>query len=195
MNRIAAAALALLLSAGASMSDSDGNILVLEIGGETKGMIEIELLSDIAPNHVNRIRQLAGEGHYDNVVFHRVIDGFMAQTGDVKFGKIDSPNIGSAGMGGSDLPNLKAEFSNVPYETGVVGMARAQDPDSANSQFFIMFADAPFLNGQYTVIGRVLSGQKVVNSIKKGSSQGQRASRESGFHRAGAHRVKGWFGR
>jgi peptidylprolyl isomerase len=145
--------------------------LEITVAGEANGVIKIDLLEDVAPAHVAQITQLAAEGAYDNVVFHRVIDGFMAQTGDVQFGKSDADdfNMASAGMGGSELPDLKAEFSAEDFDTGVVGMARSQNPDSANSQFFIMFAPATHLNGGYTVVGRVTEGMDVVNAIKKGA--------------------------
>ena len=133
------------------------------------GDVKIELFEDVAPNHVKRIKELADSGKYDNVVFHRVIDGFMAQTGDVKFGNIFlgfSPEM--VGRGGSDLDDLKSEFSDIPFDRGIVGMARSQNPNSANSQFFIMLADGHFLNGKYTVFGKVISGMKVVDKIKKG---------------------------
>ena len=123
------------------------------------GRVIIKLRNDLAPNHAARIKQLAREGYYNNVPFHRVIAGFMAQTGDGTRGD---------GTGGSKYPNLKAESSPTPYKRGIVGMARASDPNSANSQFFIMFADAPSLNGQYTVIGEVVSGMEAVDKIKKG---------------------------
>ena len=134
------------------------------------GDVTIKLRPDIAPKHVAQIEKLTKEGAYDNVVFHRVIPGFMAQTGDVKFGKKGSPefNIRRAGMGGSQYPDLAAEFSKVPFKRGTVGMARSQDPNSANSQFFICFDDASFLNGQYTVVGEVVKGMDVVDKIKKG---------------------------
>jgi peptidylprolyl isomerase len=125
----------------------------------TKGRIVIKLRPDLAPQHAERIKQLARDGYYNNVPFHRVIDGFMAQTGDGK--NFD-------GTGGSKYPNLKAEFSSVPFKRGVVGMARAGSPDSANSQFFIMYADGSFLNGKYTVIGEVVSGMDVVDKLKRG---------------------------
>ena len=124
-----------------------------------KGRIVIKLRTDLAPQHAERIKQLAREGYYNNVPFHRVIDGFMAQTGDGK--NFD-------GTGGSKYPNLKAEFSNVPFKRGIVGMARAGSPDSANSQFFIMYADGSFLNGKYTVVGDVVSGMDVVDKLKRG---------------------------
>ena len=134
------------------------------------GDVKIELFADVAPKHVERIKKLANEGKYDNVVFHRVIDGFMAQTGDVKFGNSSSPdyNLSRAGMGGSSLPDLKAEFSEVPHERGTLSMARSQDPNSANSQFFICFKAASFLDRQYTVFGKVIEGMEFVDNIKKG---------------------------
>ena len=134
------------------------------------GDVKIELFKDVAPKHVERIMKLANDGLYDNVVFHRVIDGFMAQTGDVKFGNSSSPdyNLSRAGMGGSSLPDLKAEFSEVPHERGTLSMARSQDPNSANSQFFICFKAASFLDRQYTVFGKVIEGMEFVDNIKKG---------------------------
>jgi len=125
------------------------------------------LFEQIAPQHVERLTTLARAGAYDDVVFHRVIEGFMAQTGDVEFGKAGG-NISMAGRGGSELPDLPAEFSDIPYDRGVIGMARAQNPNSANSQFFIMFAEGYFLNGQYTVVGKVTDGMDVVDAIKLG---------------------------
>ena len=151
------------LSAGMAKA-SEMTITVL---GQANGDIVIDLLEDIAPLHVERIRTLANDGAYDNVVFHRVIDGFMAQTGDVQFGKATA-DLSRAGYGGSQLPDLPAEFSEVPYDRGIVGMARSQSPNSANSQFFIMFEPGYFLNGQYTVVGRVTSGMEVVDAIKRG---------------------------
>jgi peptidylprolyl isomerase len=142
--------------------------LQIEITGEgANGVITVDLLEQVAPNHVAHIAKLAEGGVYDNVVFHRVIDGFMAQTGDVQYGKAGG-DISRAGMGGSDRPDLKAEFSDMPYERGVVGMARSSNPDSANSQFFIMFAPGYFLNGKYTVVGKVTAGMDVVDAIKRG---------------------------
>ena len=134
------------------------------------GDVKIELYEDKAPNHVKRIKQLAQEGKYDGVVFHRVIDGFMAQTGDVKFGNSsnDDFNIRSAGTGGSDLPDLKEEFSDLPHERGTLSMARSQDPNSANSQFFICFKESSFLDRQYTVFGKVVEGMEFVDKIKRG---------------------------
>ena len=136
------------------------------------GEVKIQLFPDIAPGHVERIKELANSGKYNGVVFHRVIDGFMAQTGDVQFGNSDSKefNLSRAGMGGSDLPDLKAEFNNLPHERGTLSMARSQNPDSANSQFFICFQPAPFLDRQYTVFGKVVSGMEFVDKIKRGDS-------------------------
>jgi len=142
--------------------------LQIEVEGEANGMITIDLFEDVAPKHVEQITALAADGKYDGVVFHRVIDGFMAQTGDVEYGKLGS-DMRRAGTGGSDRPDLPAEFSDVPYERGIVGMARARDPNSANSQFFIMFEPAPSLNGQYTVVGKVTGGMDVVDAIKRGT--------------------------
>lgn len=145
--------------------------LQIELEGEgANGVITIDLLEDVAPGHVAQIAALASEGAYDGVVFHRVIDGFMAQTGDVQHGKIGG-DMRRAGTGNSDRPDLKAEFSDLPFDRGVVGMARGQNPDSANSQFFIMFAPGHFLNGDYTVIGRVTAGMDVVDAIKRGTGQ------------------------
>ena len=144
------------------------NIEVADAAGASKGTIQIELLPGIAPGHVARVKQLAEEGLYDGVVFHRVIEGFMAQTGDVKFGSIDSTEPQYVGMGGSELPDLAEEFTDTPFLRGTVGMARAQDPNSANSQFFIMFNEAPFLNNNYTVFGQVQGGQEIVDAIKRG---------------------------
>jgi len=135
------------------------NTLIIDT---TQGRIVVKLRNDIAPKHAERLKQLARDKYYDNVPFHRVIAGFMAQTGDGERGN---------GTGGSKYPNVPAEFSSVPFTRGIVGMARANDPNSANSQFFIMFADGPFLNGMYTVIGQVLSGMDVVDKLKKGDPQ------------------------
>ena len=134
------------------------------------GDVKIELFEDVAPNHVKRIKELANRGKYDNVVFHRVIDGFMAQTGDVKFGNSESKDfdLRRAGMGGSDLPDLNEEFNSLPHDRGTVSMARSSDPNSANSQFFICFEPAPFLDRQYTVFGKVIEGMDIVDKIKRG---------------------------
>ena len=136
-----------------------------------EGDVKIELFPDVAPKHVERIKKLAAEGKYDNVVFHRVIDGFMAQTGDVKFGNSSSSDfdLKRAGMGGSNLPDLDAEFNDIPHEKGTVSMARSSDPNSANSQFFICFKAAPSLDRQYTVFGKVVEGMEFVDKIKKGN--------------------------
>ena len=143
------------------------NIMILKL---KDGDVKIELYEDIAPKHVERIKLLAQEGKYDNVVFHRVIDGFMAQTGDVKFGNSSNNNfdLKRAGMGGSDLPDLKEEFSDLPHVRGTLSMARSQDPNSANSQFFICFKEASFLDRQYTVFGKVIEGMELVDKIKRG---------------------------
>ncbi|WP_204114099.1 peptidylprolyl isomerase [Shimia biformata] len=142
------------------------NTILMEL---KNGTVVIELLPDIAPGHAERMKELARGGHYDNVVFHRVIDGFMAQTGDVANGNTEKDyNPRMAGTGGSDLPNLKAEFSRIPHDRGTLGAARSQMPDSANSQFFINFKDNHFLNGQYTVYGRVIDGMEHVDAIVRG---------------------------
>ena len=143
------------------------NIMILKL---KDGEVKIELFEKVAPNHVKRIKQLANEGKYDGVVFHRVIDGFMAQTGDVKFGNSsnDEFDLKRAGMGGSDLPDLKEEFNDLPHERGTLSMARSQDPNSANSQFFICFKEASFLDRQYTVFGKVIDGMELVDKIKRG---------------------------
>ena len=134
------------------------------------GIVELELYSDIAPNHVERFKDLAKKGLYDGVVFHRVIEGFMAQSGDVKFGNSNSKdfNLSLAGTGGSDMPDLKSEFSDVPHDRGVLSAARSADPNSANSQFFICFQPAPHLDRQYTVFGKVIKGMEFIDKIKKG---------------------------
>tara|TARA_B100000929_G_scaffold2023_1_gene1642 strand:+ start:143 stop:700 length:558 start_codon:yes stop_codon:yes gene_type:complete len=143
------------------------NIMILKL---KDGDVKIEMFPDVAPNHVKRITELANNGKYDNVVFHRVIEGFMAQTGDVKFGNSESKDfdLKKSGMGGSDLPDLKQEFNDVPHEKGTVSMARSSDPDSANSQFFICFKQASFLDRQYTVFGKVIEGMEFIDMIKKG---------------------------
>ena len=134
------------------------------------GDVKIELFKDVAPNHVNRILELSKNGKYDGVAFHRVIDGFMAQTGDVQHGNTKNNfNPAMVGTGGSDLPDLKAEFNNIPHERGTLSMARSQNPDSANSQFFICFDKAPHLDRQYTAFGKVLEGMEFIDKIKKGA--------------------------
>ncbi|WP_292288056.1 peptidylprolyl isomerase [Marivita sp.] len=145
--------------------------LQIEVAGDANGTVTIDLFEDVAPQHVERITTLADEGAYDGVVFHRVINGFMAQTGDVEFGKIDGGDMSMAGRGGSDRPDLPAEFSDRPFDRGIVGMARSQNPDSANSQFFIMFQEGYFLNGEYTVVGAVTEGMDVVDAIKRGEGR------------------------
>ena len=165
-----ALALALVATPAIAQEDGPGPNLVIDITGEANGRVVIDLFEDAAPNHVEQITALAEEGAYDGVVFHRVIEGFMAQTGDVQFGKSDG-DIRRAGMGGSSRPDIAAEFSDIPYDRGIVGMARSQNPNSANSQFFIMFAEGYFLNGQYTVVGRVIEGMEVVDAIKRGRGQ------------------------
>jgi peptidyl-prolyl cis-trans isomerase B (cyclophilin B) len=150
-----------------NQSIAEENIMILKL---KDGDVKIELFEDVAPNHVKRIKELANDGKYDNVVFHRVIDGFMAQTGDVKFGNSESKDfdLRRAGMGGSDLPDLKQEFSSLPHDRGTLSMARSSDPNSANSQFFICFKPAPFLDRQYTVFGKVVEGMELVDKIKRG---------------------------
>lgn len=153
--------------APSSAADND-NILVLTL---KDGDVAIQLRPDLAPKHVEQIKKLVRDGAYNDVVFHRVIDGFMAQTGDVQFGNLKKGfDANSAGMGGSNYPNINAEFSKEPFVRGTVGMARSQNPNSANSQFFICFDSASSLNGQYTVVGKVIKGMNVVDKIKKGSS-------------------------
>ena len=142
--------------------------LEIEIAGPgANGTVMVDLFEDVSPQHVEQITTLAARGDYDGVVFHRVIDGFMAQTGDVQFGKGEV--TAQSGMGGSDLPDIAAEFSDRAFERGIVGMARSQDPNSANSQFFIMFDPGRFLDGQYTVVGEVVSGMDVVDAITRGT--------------------------
>ena len=150
-----------------NVTTADDNIMILKL---KDGDVKIELFTDIAPNHAERIKKLADEGKYDNVVFHRVIDGFMAQTGDVKFGNSSSNDfdLTKAGMGGSSLPDLKQEFNDLPHERGTLSMARSQNPNSANSQFFICFKKASFLDRQYTVFGKVVEGMEFVDKIKRG---------------------------
>ena len=142
------------------------NTILMELKG---GTVTIELMPDLAPKHVERMKELARAGKYDNVAFHRVIEGFMAQTGDVANGNMeDNFNLRAAGTGGSDLPNLPAEFSKVPHARGTIGAARSANPDSANSQFFINFKDNDFLNGQYSVYGQVISGMEHVDALTRG---------------------------
>ena len=173
----AAAVAAFFMVSGSSQQavaaeDGPGPNLVIEVAGQANGTIVIDMLPDVAPMHVEQVTALAREGAYDGVVFHRVIPGFMAQTGDVQNGRKEGGGQGPAGTGGSERPDLNAEFSDISYERGIVGMARARSPNSANSQFFIMFAPAPHLNGQYTVIGRVIEGMDTVDAIKLGTGNG-----------------------
>ena len=150
-----------------STTYAEENIMILKL---KDGNVVIELFNDVAPNHVERFKKLATEKKYDGVVFHRVIDGFMAQTGDVQFGNSNSKDfdLRRAGTGGSEYPDLKAEFSELPHERGTLSMARSGNPNSANSQFFICFKAAPHLDRQYTVFGKVVSGMEFVDLIKKG---------------------------
>ena len=149
----------------AEIKDPENTIIMTLKDGD----VVIALLPDIAPGHCARMKELARAEAYDNVVFHRVIDGFMAQTGDVANGNAEKDfNLRRAGTGGSDLPDLKAEFSRIPHDRGTLGAARSMNPDSANSQFFINFSDNHFLNGQYTVYGRVIAGMEHVDAIKRG---------------------------
>ena len=153
--------------AGAAIAAEPENTMIITL---KDGDVTVALRPDLAPKHVARIKELVREGAYDNVAFHRVIEGFMAQTGDVQFGDMeDGFDPASAGKGGSDKPDLPAEFSQTPFVRGVLGMARSQDPNSANSQFFIMFTEYPSLNGQYTVVGEVESGMELVDKIKRGA--------------------------
>jgi peptidylprolyl isomerase len=160
--------------------DTPGPNLVIQIGGHIHGTVVIDLLPKVAPKTVAQVIKLAKMGAYDGVVFHRVIDGFMAQTGDVKYGR-KGGDLSMAGMGGSDLPNVPAEFSNVPFTRGTVGMARAQDPNSGNSQFFIMFTKYPSLNGKYTVFGKVISGMDVVDKIKRGDGPNGKVTKDPDY--------------
>ena len=146
---------------------AQNNLMILKL---TYGDVEIELYPEKAPNHVKRFKELAGSGKYDGVVFHRVIGGFMAQTGDVKFGNTTSPdfNLSLAGTGGSELPNVKSEFTDISHVRGILSAARSSDPDSANSQFFICFDSAPHLDRQYSAFGKVIKGMEFVDQIKKG---------------------------
>ena len=157
-------------------SNAKENIMILKL---KDGDVVIELFKDIAPNHVERFITLAKEKKYDGVVFHRVIDGFMAQTGDVKFGNstLDSFDLRRAGTGGSEHPDLKAEFSDIPHERGTLSMARSNDPNSANSQFFICFKAASHLDRQYTVFGKVIQGMEFVDLIRKGEGSNGKVSK------------------
>ncbi|SMH47848.1 peptidylprolyl isomerase [Mesorhizobium australicum] len=170
MNRrsfMSAVALGAILLGQPALAAEPENTMIITL---KDGDVTVALRPDLAPKHVERIKELVREGAYDNVAFHRVIEGFMAQTGDVQFGDMnDGFNPSRAGTGGSDKPDLPAEFSSTPFVRGVLGMARAQDPNSANSQFFIMFTEYPSLNGQYTVVGEVEKGMELVDKIKRGA--------------------------
>ena len=165
MRKIILIFIALLLNTNNAYTKEKTMIMILKDGN-----VEIELYPNIAPNHVKRFETFANDGKYDGVVFHRVIDGFMAQTGDVKFGNSNSPeyNLDLAGTGGSELPNLKAEFSDIAHNRGVLSAARSSDPNSANSQFFIVFDSAPHLDRGYTAFGKVIKGMEFIDMIKKG---------------------------
>jgi peptidylprolyl isomerase len=167
LKRLAFAALFVVASAfGALAAEDPENTLVISL---KDGDVVVALRPDLAPKHVERIKALARAGAYDNVAFHRVIEGFMAQTGDVQFGDLeDGYDAARVGTGGSDQPDVPAEFSSEKFERGVIGMARSADPDSANSQFFIMFVEYPSLNGEYTIVGNVVSGMEAVDKIKRG---------------------------
>lgn len=164
--QLATALLLAVAGFGSAQAQSNEDFLTIQL---KDGPVVIQLMPEIAPKHVAQIKELASKGEYDNVAFHRVIEGFMAQTGDVQFGDMENGfEPGRAGTGSSNLPDIEAEFSNEPFVRGTVGMARSQDPNSANSQFFIMFAEGGFLNGQYTVVGKVVSGMDAVDKIKRG---------------------------
>ena len=156
-----------LFSFSNNLISKERSIMIMKL---KNGDVKIELFDDVAPNHVKRVKTLADSGKYDGVAFHRVIDGFMAQTGDIKFGntKVDF-NAQMVGTGGSEFPDLKAEFNNIPHQRGVLSMARSQSPDSANSQFFICFDSHPHLDRNYTAFGRVVSGMEFIDKIKKGA--------------------------
>ena len=161
-------AASLFFATSATMAAEPENTLIIKL---KDGEVVVALRPDLAPKHVERIKQLARDGAYDNVAFHRVIEGFMAQTGDVQHGDMEEGfNAQLAGTGGSELPDLPAEFSETAFDRGTLGMARSQSPNSANSQFFIMFAPGPFLNGEYTVVGQVESGMEFVDNIKRGDA-------------------------
>ena len=151
-----------------TISKAKENTMILKL---KDGNVKIQLFPEVAPNHVKRITNLANSGKYDGVVFHRVIDGFMAQTGDVQFGNSSSDkyDLNRAGMGGSDMPDLKEEFNDLPHERGTLSMARSSDPNSGNSQFFICFGPTPHLDRQYTVFGKVIEGMEHIDKIKKGA--------------------------
>ena len=161
--------LLLMVNLALSTTTFANDILRLQIEGQSRGVIDIRLNKDLAPEHVKRIKLLTNEKLYDGVVFHRVIPNFMAQTGDVKYGNRALFDPSLVGIGGSEYPMLGEEFSQLPFVKGTVGMARSQNPNSANSQFFIMFEPAPHLNGKYTIVGDVVRGMSIVQAIKKGT--------------------------
>jgi len=156
-------------------TNAEENIMILKL---KDGNVVIELFDKIAPNHVKRFKKLAEEKRYDGIVFHRVIDGFMAQTGDVRYGNsnLESFDLKKAGQGGSEYPDLEAEFSDLPHERGTLSMARSSDPNSANSQFFICFQSSPHLDRQYTIFGKVIEGMDYVDQIKRGTGSGGEVS-------------------
>jgi peptidylprolyl isomerase len=190
MRKFALIPAALVLTAGVALAqenpqveDGPGPNLVIEVAdaeGTSKGTMTLDLFPEVAPNHVARLVELAESGAYDGVVFHRVIEGFMAQTGDVQHGR-QNGDTSMAGMGGSDLDDLAAEFSDITFDRGTVGMARAADLDSANSQFFIDLAPAGFLDGQYTVVGQLIEGWEVLDSIKQGDAAANGAVAEPDY--------------
>ena len=166
----------LILALFINNSYAENTFMILKL---KDGDVVLELFDDIAPNHVKRFKTLSSEKKYDGVVFHRVIDGFMAQTGDVQFGNstLDTYNLSRAGTGSSDYPDLKAEFSDIPHEKGTLSMARSSDPNSGNSQFFICFEAAPHLDRQYTVFGKVIKGMQFVDLIKRGEGSNGEVSK------------------
>jgi len=166
---VSAFALLATLAVQPALAADPENTMIIRL---KNGDVTVALRPDLAPKHVEQIKALVREGAYDNVAFHRVIEGFMAQTGDVQYGDMEQGfESGLAGTGGSDKPDLPAEFSSTPFKRGVLGMARSQNPNSANSQFFIMFTEYPSLNGEYTVVGEVEDGMKLVDGIKRGQGQ------------------------
>lgn len=162
-----------MLAASSALVYAESFLTLDVVTQKGKGTVKIQLLADVAPKHVERIKQLAREGAYDNMAFHRVIAGFMAQTGDVTYGKREQYNDNKVGTGSSSYPDLYAELSTIPFKTGIVGMARGRYINSANSQFFIMTADHPSLNGQYTVVGKVIEGLNIVRQLKTGQQHQQ----------------------
>lgn len=158
------------VSKPADPNDGPGPNLVIQVGGHIEGRVVIDLYKDVAPKHTAQLVALAQSGAYNNVTFHRVLEGFMAQTGDVQYGKIGT-DMTKAGMGKSEMPDLPPEFSDISFRRGIVGMARADREDSANSQFFIMFTEGTFLDGKYTVVGHVIEGMDVIDQLKRGTPE------------------------